>query len=79
VRPAGWRWLACSTSMREEEEGDQLGWVGQKVEQANWPLGRLGRKRGKIPFRIKIGILNLQRLWKFLQGDFGGILMWDFP
>jgi hypothetical protein len=38
----------------------------------------LGQKPGEIPFRIKIGFLNLQRLWKFVQGDLGGILMRGF-
>jgi hypothetical protein len=64
--------------VQEEEEGGQLGWMVQKAEWAGWPLGRLGRKPGEIPFRIKIGFLNLQRLWKFVQGDLGGILMWGF-
>jgi hypothetical protein len=59
----------------EEEEGCWLGWVGQKIEWAGWPLGRLGQKPGEIPFRIKIGFLKLQRLWKFVQGDLGWILM----
>jgi hypothetical protein len=38
----------------------------------------LGRKPGEIPFVNKIGFLNLQRLWKFVQGDLEGILMWGF-
>jgi hypothetical protein len=25
-------------------------------------------------FQIKFGFLNIQRLWKFAQGDLGGIL-----
>jgi hypothetical protein len=29
-------------------------------------------------YGIKIGLLNLPRLWKFVQGDLGGILMWGF-
>jgi hypothetical protein len=29
-------------------------------------------------FGIKFGFLNLPRLWKFVQEDFGGILMWGF-
>jgi hypothetical protein len=28
----------------------------------------------KRNFRIKIGFLNLPRLWKFVEGDLGGIL-----
>jgi hypothetical protein len=62
----------------EEEEGGQLGWLGQKAEWACWLLGQLGRKPGEIPFRNKIGFLNFQKLWKFVQGDLGGILMWGF-
>jgi hypothetical protein len=37
-------------------------------------LGRMGRNLKRILFRIKIGFLNIPRLWKFTQGDFGGIL-----
>jgi hypothetical protein len=33
-----------------------------------------GLKSEKNYFRIKIGFLNIQRLWKFAQGDLGGIL-----
>jgi hypothetical protein len=40
-------------------------WVG---------LGRMGRNLRKIHFRIKIEFLNIPRLWKFAQGDLGGIL-----
>jgi hypothetical protein len=38
----------------------------------------LGRNLGEIPFGNKIGFCNLQRLWKFVQGDLGGILRWGF-
>jgi hypothetical protein len=39
----------------------------------------VGRKVGwaeikKKKFQIKIGFLNLPRLWKFVEGDLGGIL-----
>jgi hypothetical protein len=37
------------------------------------PEGPGGSEAEKNPFR-KIGILNLPRLWKFVQGDFRGIL-----
>jgi hypothetical protein len=50
------------------------GWLGGEAGRAAWPLGRLGRKRRKILFRIKIGVLNLPRLWKFVERDLGGIL-----
>jgi hypothetical protein len=29
-------------------------------------------------FELKIGYLNLPRLWKFTQGNLGGILTWGF-
>jgi hypothetical protein len=45
----------------------QAGWSG-------WPLGRLGRKQGKMISELKIRFLNLPRLWKFVEGDLGGIL-----
>jgi hypothetical protein len=32
----------------------------------------------KNPFGIKIGFVNLSRLWKFAQGDLGGILTQGF-
>jgi hypothetical protein len=51
--------------VQEEEEQGQ--WAG-------WLLGRLGRKLKKILSKIKIRILNLPMLWKFAQGDLGGIL-----
>jgi hypothetical protein len=47
---------------------------GQKAKWAGWPLGRLGRKLKKISFLIKIEFLNMPMLWKFAQGDLGGIL-----
>jgi hypothetical protein len=37
-------------------------------------LGRVGRILRKNSFRIKIGFLNLPRLWKFVEGDLRGIL-----
>jgi hypothetical protein len=33
-----------------------------------------GPKSEENYFRIKFGFLNIQRLWKFEQGDLGGIL-----
>jgi hypothetical protein len=38
------------------------------------PQGRSGRKQGKRISELKIGVLNLARLWKFVEGDLGGIL-----
>jgi hypothetical protein len=51
--------------------------VGQKARWTGWPLGRLGWKLKELHFGIKIGFLNIPRLWKFV-GDLGGILMWGF-
>jgi hypothetical protein len=41
-------------------------------------LGQMGENPKKIPFRIKNKFLNIPRLWKFAQGDFGGILTQGF-
>jgi hypothetical protein len=40
---------------------------------AGWAKGRVGRKVGQAESEEKI-FLNLPRLWKFAQGDLGGIL-----
>jgi hypothetical protein len=45
-------------------------------------IGRLGKKEQAVArpkaeenyFQIKFVFLNIQRLWKFAQGDLGGIL-----
>jgi hypothetical protein len=37
-------------------------------------LGRMGQNQRKNDFRIKFEFSNIQSLWKFAQGDFGGIL-----
>jgi hypothetical protein len=37
-------------------------------------LDRRGQNRRKSYFRIKFEFSNIQRLWKFAQGDLGGIL-----
>jgi hypothetical protein len=42
--------------------------------KAEWPQGLPGRKQGKRISELKIGFLNLPRLWKFVEGDLGGIL-----
>jgi hypothetical protein len=42
------------------------------------PKGQIGRKRRKNSFPNKIWFLNIPRLWKFAQGDLGGILTWGF-
>jgi hypothetical protein len=55
-----------------------LGHKGQLVTglaaRPSWAgFGRMGRKQRNILFWIFIRIWNLARLWKFVQGDFGGI------
>jgi hypothetical protein len=59
---------------KEEEEARWAKWA----EQAGGVAGLIGPKAEKNPFRIKIRFLNLQRIWKFVQEDLGGILMWGF-
>jgi hypothetical protein len=62
------------------EGGRKAEWAAW-AERANRPVGgwadwaEIWRK---IPFRIKIHFLNVPWLWKFVQGDFGGILKWGF-
>jgi hypothetical protein len=48
-----------------------VGWLGQRP---NGPQGWPGRKQGKMIFELKIRFLNLPSLWKFVEGDLGGIL-----
>jgi hypothetical protein len=53
---------------------------GQRGQRAGWARGRVGRKVGgaenkeKGISELKIRFLNLSRLWKFIEGDLGGIL-----
>jgi hypothetical protein len=44
--------------------------VGRKVGRAE--------NKEKINSELKIGFLNLPRLWKFVEGDLGGIMRWGF-
>jgi hypothetical protein len=52
---------------------------GRRGQWAGWATGRVGRKVGRAENKekgiseLKIGFLNLPRLWKFV-GDLGGIL-----
>jgi hypothetical protein len=63
---------------------DGFGLQGQCGQWAGWARGRVGRKVGRAEIRkkeiseLKIGFLNLARLWKFVEGDLGGILTWGF-
>jgi hypothetical protein len=59
---------------------DDFGRRGRRGWWAGWARGQAGRGVGqaenqeKRNFQIKIGFLNLPRLWKFVEGDLGGIL-----
>jgi hypothetical protein len=69
---SGWAKHACGL-WENRRNRPVAGW-------AAWPGGPAGRwadcaeSEGKILFRIKIGFLNLPRLWKFVERDLGGIL-----
>jgi hypothetical protein len=56
-------------------DGTAGGLAEPEAERAARLAGPKARKKN---FRIKIGILNLSRLWKFVEGDLGGILTWEF-
>jgi hypothetical protein len=52
-----------------------VGWLGQRPSGPK--VGRAENKEKEIS-ELKIGYLNLPRLWKFVEGDLGGILTWGF-
>jgi hypothetical protein len=55
-------------------EGRPVGLAGPKAKWASKASRAESEKWiGRRIFRIKIGFLNLPRLWKFAQGDLGGI------
>jgi hypothetical protein len=56
-------------------DGVAGGLAGPEAKRAARSAGPKIRK--KRNFWIKIGFLNLPRLWKFV-GDLGGILTWGF-
>jgi hypothetical protein len=66
-RPVGF-----SLRKRRGASGSRLG------RRPSGPQGRPGQKQGKRISELKIGFLNLARLWKFVEGDLGGILIWGF-
>jgi hypothetical protein len=51
---------------------------GPKGRVGRLAAGPIGPEAEKYPFGIKIGFLNLPMLWKFVQGDLGGILTHRF-
>jgi hypothetical protein len=59
---------------------DGFGLRGQRGQRASWARGRVGRKVGRAENKekgiseLKIGFSNLPRLWKFVEGDLGGIV-----
>jgi hypothetical protein len=65
-RPAA---TPCFASVRLEEDD---GWLAVMV---GWVERSDGPKAKENYFRIKFGFLNIQRLWKFAQGDLGQILI----
>jgi hypothetical protein len=66
---------ASKVEFYPREERGRRGRLGQ---QPSGPQGRPGRKQGKRISELKIGFLNLPMLWKFVQGDLGGILTHRF-
>jgi hypothetical protein len=67
MRRPGWFWPAGNSVAG--------GLAGPEAERA---AGSAGPKAKKIVFELKIGFLNLARLWKFVEGDLGWILTWGF-
>jgi hypothetical protein len=72
LRRPGWAERVCAACERKGE-GPVAGWAerpgGLAGRWADW-----AESEGKILFGIKIGFVNLPRLWKFVEGDLGGIL-----
>jgi hypothetical protein len=71
----------------EDATDERAGWAGRgdfglqgrRGWWAGWARGRTaarlaGPKERKMISKLKIGFLNLPRLWKFVEGDLGGIL-----
>jgi hypothetical protein len=68
VGRAAWASLWASAYGRGERPAGQTG------RTAEWAARSVGLKAKKRISELKIGFLNLLRLWKFAQGDLGGIL-----
>jgi hypothetical protein len=63
--------------MVKDEEGGWWGRGGQEGQMGWLAAGPVGPEAEKILLE-KIGFFNLPRLWKFAQGDLGGILIQGF-
>jgi hypothetical protein len=60
--------LACGGGAASGLAGPEAEWAARLAEP---------KSRKRIS-ELKIGFLNLPRLWKFVEGDLGGILTWWF-
>jgi hypothetical protein len=56
------------------ERGGAAGWKEKKRMGRGWAERPDGPKAEENYFRIKFRFLNIQKFWKFVQGDLGGIL-----
>jgi hypothetical protein len=74
---AGWAvmvgWAGWEAEAQWEGEG-KIGRFKKKRMGRGWAERPDGPKAKENYFRIKFGFLNIQRLWKFAQGDLGAIL-----
>jgi hypothetical protein len=52
------------------------GKISRLEKKKEWAAAR--PKAEENYFRIKFGFFNIQRVWKFAEGDLGGILTWGF-
>jgi hypothetical protein len=68
--PFGKYTKAVQAEWTERAHGGLRGEVGRGCSGLGW----MGQNRRKNYFRIKFEFSNIQRLWKFAQGDLGGIL-----
>jgi hypothetical protein len=68
VGRAAWAGLWASAYRRGERPAGPTG------PTAEWAARSAGPKAKKRISELKIGFLNLPSLWKFAQGDLGGIL-----
>jgi hypothetical protein len=71
----GWAAWAGKVGFGLREERGQRGRLGRRL---SGPVRVAGPKVKKKDFELKIRFLNLLGLWKFAQGNLGGILKWGF-